>query len=170
MRRLCFFVVLAILALAAAPAGAAEPASRPPIGCLGNTDVAALDQYCAGLPSADGRGISGPRLREVLPAKLARRLEKAGPLGLALLSLRLAAPQSKLAKEARGRGLDADELLKRGTIGGGETKPSANPIKLAARAVSAGELEIAFGSLLLMSSFGIAGAGWRRFRQRSRFY
>jgi hypothetical protein len=105
----------------------------------------------------------------VLPDKLIRRLKKAGPLGMALLSLQLAAPETSLGNKSRGRGLNADDLLERGTIGGRETRPSGNPIELAAKAVTGTELGLAFGSVLLMSAFGVAGAGWRRFRQRPRF-
>jgi hypothetical protein len=130
-------------------------------------DVAALDQYCPTLPGADGRGLNrGPLFSEVLPDKIIKRLEKAGPLGQALLALRLAAPRTKLGRDSRGRGLDADDLLERGAIGGNKTKLSANPFAVAARAVTNSELSVAFGSVLLMSTFGIAGAGWRRFRRR----
>jgi hypothetical protein len=134
-------------------------------------DVAALDQYCPTLPGADGHGLdSGPLLSKALPDKVVKLLEKAGPLGEALLALHLAAPQSKLGGDSRGRGLDAGDLLERGTIGGAKkTKLSSNPVEVAARTVSNSELSVAFGSVLLMSTFGIAGAAWRRFRRRPTF-
>jgi hypothetical protein len=105
------------------------------------------------LPGADGRGLNrGPLFSEVLPDKIIKRLEKAGPLGQALLALRLAAPRTKLGRDSRGRGLDADDLLERGAIGGNKTKLSANPFAVAARAVTNSELSVAFGSVLLMST------------------
>jgi hypothetical protein len=170
MRRLCFLVLIVAFGSLTVPARAASGTPPRPPACVDMPDVAALDQYCPSMPGADGRGLKGPKLAEVLPAKLVRRLEKAGPLGQALLGLSLAAPESQLASKARGRGLDADDLLKNGTIGGGRSKPSANPIKLAASAVTGGNLNLAFGSVLMMSTFGIAGAGWRRFRRRPKFF
>ena len=169
MRSLCFLILAATLACTAVPARAASP-TPPRATCINMPDVAALDQYCPTLPGADGRGLNrGPLFSEVLPDKIIKRLEKAGPLGQALLALRLAAPRTKLGRDSRGRGLDADDLLERGAIGGNKTKLSANPFAVAARAVTNSELSVAFGSVLLMSTFGIAGAGWRRFRRRTTF-
>jgi hypothetical protein len=170
MRRLCFLVLIVAFASLTVPARAASGTPQGPPVCVDRPDVAALDQYCPSMPGADGRGLKGPRLADVLPVKLVRRLERAGPLGQALLGLSLAAPETQLASKARGRGLDANDLLKDGTIGGGKSKPSANPIKLAASAVTGGKLDLAFGSVLLMSTFGIAGAAWRRFRRRPKFF
>lgn len=132
--------------------------------------MAALDQYCPTLPGADGRGADrGLHLSKVLPEKVVDRLRKAGPVGMALLSLRVAAPPTKLAHRSRSRGVDAEDLLRRGTIGQVSTEPSANPLEVAANAVTGSELSVAFGSLLLMSTFGISAAGWRRFRRRPKF-
>jgi len=168
MRCLRHFVVLAatVSLIVPATAGAATPAS----GCVNRPDVAALDQYCPALPGADGRGLDrGPLFASVLPDKLVKRLEETGAVGQGLLALTLAAPEAALAHKSRGRGLDADELLKRGSIGGGQDRASANPIKVAARTVTESELGMAFGSVLLMSAFGIAGASWRRFRRRTAY-
>lgn len=168
MRCLCYLVVMGALALTAAPASAATPAPVP--GCVSRPDVAVLDQYCPTLPGADGRGTDhGSHLSDVLPEKVVDRFREAGPLGMTLLSVRLAAPATKLAHKSRSRGLDAEDLLRRGTIGRVRTEPPANPLEVAAAAVGGNELSVAFGSLLLMSTFGISAAGWHRFRRRPQF-
>ena len=46
------------------------------------------------------------------------------------------------------------------------TKPPGNPIKAASTAVTNGDLGAAFGSVLLVTSVGLAGAAWMRFRRR----
>lgn len=164
MQRLWLIMAFGVLAGSALPANAA---AAPPPACVGVADVAALDEYCPKLPSADGLGREpGPRLNAVLPARLVAKLKKAGPLGDMLLALSVAAPERTLNRNSRGRGLDAEDLLRRGSLGGGARKPSGNPLSVAASAVTGGQLNAAFGAVLLLSAVGISGGGWRRFRRR----
>jgi hypothetical protein len=125
-----------------------------------------LDEYCPTLPGADGRGSNrGPPVRDVLSAKVVRLLEQAGPAGQALLRLPAAAPMGALARDAQGRGLDADALLARGRLGH-PTQPPGNPITAASTAAAKGDLGTTFGLVLLVSTFGLAGAAWMRVRRR----
>ncbi len=82
-----------------------------------------------------------------------------------MLQLPVAAPMNTLAHESRGRGLDADALLARGRLGH-PTQAPGNPIKAASTAATNGDLGSAFGLVLLLSSFGLAGAAWMRVRRR----
>jgi hypothetical protein len=127
-------------------------------------DVAVLDEYCPTLPGADGRGADqGPPLGSVLPKRVVNRLRAAGKLGRVLLALRLAAPRDHLLANSLARGLDAEDLLEQGALGG-PRESSGNALQLAGRAVTKGRLSIAFGALLLLSALGIFGERWRRFR------
>jgi hypothetical protein len=164
MRVYGFLLIFALAAaLFATPAVAASPSSTTAAGCSNRSDVAVLDEYCPTLPGADGRGSSrGPTLKAVLPPSVIRLLEQAGPAGAALLRLPAAAP---MGRRAKGDGLDADGLLARGRLGH-PTKPPGNPLTAASTAASKGDLGTAFGSLMLVSSFGLAGAAWMRFRRR----
>ena len=147
------------------PAGAAPP-STTRTECSSRPDVAALDEYCPTLPGADGRGSNrGPKLKSVLPPKVVKRLTQAGPVGQALLGLPAAAPMHTAGNQGRGRGLDAEELLTQGRLGRA-TKPPGNPIRASATGATNGDIGVAFGSVLLVSSIGLAGAAWTRFRRR----
>jgi hypothetical protein len=167
MRGIGFLLIIALWAvLLATPAAAAPDPSTTAAGCPNRSDVAVLDEYCPTLPGADGRGTSrGPTLKSVLPQKVVKMLEEAGPAGTALLGLPAVAPKRALGHEGRGRGLDADTLLARGRLGH-PAEPPGNPIKAASSATAKGDLGAMFGSLLLVSSFGLAGAAWMRFRRR----
>jgi hypothetical protein len=164
MRRLCFLLVVGMLVMPGEPAMAAAPPAIPS-DCEARPDVAALDEYCDALPSADGRGVSSRPLKTVLPPKMVKRLEKAGPLGHALLAVPIAAPRDALGHRSHGRGLDAHELMTRGALAGAE-EPASNPLQVAARAITGGELSTAFASLLFVSAVGVAGTAWMRFRRR----
>lgn len=180
MSRLCLVILVSAIAiLPAASASAAQdggsqaagsprsPASsapsRPP-SCMGRTDVAALDEYCGALPDAANRRTPGPPLEKVLPKKVVEQLKRAGPIGDLLLSLPAAAMQRRNGAE----GLDAEALLRTGRLGT-RRKPASNPIKAAAGVASDGALNAAFGSVLLMSTFGLAGSTWVRYRRRRSF-
>jgi hypothetical protein len=165
MRGLSSILVVGLMVLATAPTAAAQNT------CVKRTDVAALDEYCPALPGADGRGSNaGPSLKRILPTKTVERLERMGAVGKALLALPAIAPEHLvgIAHKARARGLDADELLTQGRLGN-KTKPPGNPITATADAVTNGNLGVAFGSVLLISTFGMAGVGWLRFRRRYQF-
>lgn len=160
--------MVALSAVLATPAGAAEPSSTTASGCFNRSDVAVLDEYCPTLPGADGRGSNrGPTLKSVLPRGLANDFEKHGPVGEALLRMPAAAPMQApgSARRSRGRGLDADELLTQGRLGR-RTKAPGNPIKASSAAVANGDVGVALGLVLLASGFGLAGAAWLRFRRR----
>lgn len=168
MRRLRLIItVVSVLAgsTAAAAAAAAPPPTVPP-ACAAMPDVAALDEYCPTLPSADGRGGNrGPRLELLLPRKLVKQLKKSGPIGDLLLGLSAGAPKEALGR-GRGPGLDAEDLLRSGKLGIGATEPSGNPLEVVVSALTGGQLNAAFGFVLLLSTLGLSGAGWRRFRAR----
>jgi hypothetical protein len=132
---------------------------------MGRTDVAALDEYCGALPDAANRRTPGPPLEKVLPKKVVERLKQAGPLGDLLLTL----PSGAMQRRRTGvEGLDAEDLLRTGRLGT-RRKPASNPIKAAAGVASDGALNAAFGSVLLMSTFGLAGTTWVRHRRRRSF-
>jgi hypothetical protein len=99
--------------------------------CVARPDVAALNQYCGSPPGPDGRTApSGPPLREVLPKKIVRQLEAAGPLGRALLDLALAAPQRMVESKPaakRHAGATVDQLIKSGSLSP-EAEPPADPL------------------------------------------
>jgi hypothetical protein len=162
-----FMIALSALVLAATPAAAASPSSTTASGCSNRSDVAVLDEYCPTPPGADGRGVNrGPTLKSVLPRAAARRLAKAGRLGQALLQLPTAAPVDVVTRRhSRGRGLDADELLTQGRLGKRHAS-RGNPIKTSATAMTDGSVGAVFGLVLLVSSLGLAGAAWLRFRRR----
>jgi hypothetical protein len=153
---------------------ARSPAQRPaplsgsavPPSCMGRTDVAALDEYCGALPDAADRRRPAPRLEHTLPKKLVERLEMAGPLGELLLALPTAAPRSSLGTSFAG--LHADNLLRSGRLGA-RKKPPTNPVEAAVRAVTDGAMDASFGSVLLLSTVGLAGTAWVRFRRRRTF-
>ena len=167
MRVVCPILVVGLVAVFTPPAVAAPPSTGP--GCISRPDVAALDEYCPALPGADGRGSNrGPKLERVLPRKTVERLEKAGAVGRALLALPVTAPRQQIGHNARGRGLDADELLTQGRLGH-RAKPPGNPVTASVTAATNGDVGVVFGSALLVSGFGIAGAGWLRFRRRYPF-
>ena len=99
MRRSLFtgILVLALLAMAS-PASAAT--------CPSDRSVAAIDQYCAVLPSADGHDSTpwrghGERLEMGVSPRIVERIRDASPLGKSLLALPLGAPKSRIPGEGR---------------------------------------------------------------------
>jgi hypothetical protein len=174
MRLVAVFVGL-FVALPAPSALAADNARRtaPPTppnvvpSCMGRTDVAALDEYCGALPDAANRSKPAPRLEHTLPKGLLKRLQRAGPLGEVLLALPTAAPLRSLGAPSRTAGLDAEDLLRSGRLGA-RKKPATSALEAVSRVVTDGAMN-AFGSVLLLSTFGLAGTAWVRFRRRRGF-
>jgi hypothetical protein len=156
------FVVLA--ALIPAAADAQQPTCEP------SPDVAALDQYCDFLPSAEGEvtplsaavGPTQMALNRALPSRDAKRLRDAGPEGRALLMLPAIAP---VRPDVRRRLRDTAEDVLRST--------DLDPPKVTPEAVVSG-LGAAGGQALggvfqwglLICTVGFAGMAWLRFRTR----
>ena len=132
-------------------------------GCSNRSDVAVLDEYCPTLPGADGRGSNrGPKLKAVLAAEGSQAPRASGSRGTALLQLPAAAPMSRQGAGPRSR-------CRRASGAGAPWPPdevARQPLRAASTAASKGDLGSAFGSVLLVSSFGLAGAAWMRFRRR----
>jgi hypothetical protein len=162
VNRRCTVIVLATLAVLAA---ACEPAVAQQ--CRPDPDVAAMDQYCSALPGADGRDTRGQALRVVVPEEIAGRLRRAGLAGEVLLGLAAAAPAETVGRAGRrSRRLDANGLVLPGDLGIAETDASA--VTAVGRAFTREEgVGSGFRWVLLLSTFGLAGAAWRRFRRRS---
>jgi hypothetical protein len=175
VRRALLTLVLVVIAAVPAPAALAQSTSAAPAPvtgtnvptgpCMGRSDVAALDEYCGSLPDAANRRMPAPRLEHVLPKSLVRRLEQAGPLGDVLLALPLATSPRTLARHSRGKALDADDLLRSGRLGV-KKDPSGSPLKVTLGSLKEGDMSVAFGSVLLVTAFGLGSTAWVRFRRR----
>jgi hypothetical protein len=132
---------------------------------MARSDVAALDEYCGSLPDAANRRMPAPRLEDMLPKSLVRRLKEAGPLGQTLLALSLATSPRVLGGRSRGRALDADDLLRSGRLGV-KKEPAGSPLKATLSTLKEGNMSVAFGSVLFVAAFGLASTAWVRFRRR----
>jgi hypothetical protein len=166
-----FAALCAPSAHAADSGGSAAPPTPPNVtvtSCMGRTDVAALDEYCGALPDAADRRRPAPRLEHLLPKDLVKRLKKSGSLGQLLLALPTAAPRGMLGSPSRARGLDAEDLLRTGRLGT-RKKPATSALSAASQVVTDGAMNASFGSVLLLSTFGLAGTAWVRFRRRRGF-
>jgi hypothetical protein len=135
--------------------------------CVARPDVAALHEYCSTPPGPDGRTApEGPPLREVLPKKMVKQLEVAGPLGRALLGLTLAAPEGMVQlKNAARRDARAtvDELINSGSLSA-DAAPPAGPVDRVVNEMtgSSGTSHV-FRFGLLLATFALV---LRRFRGR----
>jgi hypothetical protein len=170
------FAALCAPSAHAADSGGSAASPTPPnvtvTSCMGRTDVAALDEYCGALPDAADRHRPAPRLEHLLPNDLVKRLKKSGSLGQLLLALPTAAPRGMLGSPSRApsraRGLDAEDLLRTGRLGT-RKKPATSALSAASQVVTDGAMNASFGSVLLLSTFGLAGTAWVRFRRRRGF-
>jgi hypothetical protein len=132
-------------------------------GCSDIRGIPAADQYCEVLPGADGRGIegeSGPRLREVLPADVVKRLERSGPLGQALLAIPSGTSPDVLSGERRP--LDVRDLVNEERLGPESGSPSARVLR-AVRSSGTADGGV-FGVVLFGSAVTLVGAAWLRRR------
>jgi hypothetical protein len=129
---------------------------------MGN-DVAAIDQYCELLPSAEGPASSNePRrgVRTVLPPEERKRLWQAGPVGRALLAMPIGVQAGAVGPVFRPLPGAAAALS------GRLAEPDASgPGVLRATGTAAwdgGRLSQLFRWLLLASTIGLVGAAWAR--------
>ncbi len=137
------------------------PASAVAQRCTGE-DVAAIDQYCELLPTAEGMAPSDePRgaLRSVLPAADRTRLWRAGPTGRALLAIAPGAPM-------RGDASTVEPLPgAAGALAGrlGERDDSRSTVRaIGSAAWDGGRLSELFRWLLLSATVGLVGTAWVR--------
>jgi hypothetical protein len=147
--------------------------------CQPAPDVAALDQYCDSLPSADGQekplAAAGPRqmpLSRALPARTVARLRNSGPEAKALLLLPVVAPVRRDRQERERIRASARKVLRTTRLEAPKVSPEA-VVSGTAEAVVAGLTGTggngpggAFRWGLLVSTLGFAGMAWLRFRTR----
>jgi hypothetical protein len=150
-------VAILCLALTFAAVAPASAADRP---CVGD-DVAALDQYCERLAGADGAepiGMGGTRLADVLSAGVVAQLERAGPMGRALLVTPAASPTRAAAggEDPRAARLALDgDLLPDSDHAGGALE--------AARALAQGSgADDPFRWGIALSTLCLVGVAWYR--------
>jgi hypothetical protein len=134
--------------------------------CIGDPSVAALDQYCDAMPTADGgpptgSGRDARPLALVLPASEVVRLRAAGPAGRALLLMPVVAPAS--ARDAARRHAKRKHNGARNiALTSGTT--ASKVIESAVRATDGlGPLRW----VLLASTLTFAGFAWLRFKRAS---
>ena len=104
-----------------------------------------------------------------LPLNVVEKLEKAGPVGDLLLELPRIAPRSVVRAQAGGlakRIVDADELLAIGALGAKVKPESAGEMLVKTAAVGEGFAKT-FRWGLLVTTFLLVGASWRRHRTGS---
>jgi hypothetical protein len=161
-----------IATAAACLAAIAMPGAAMAQRCTPQQTVAALDQYCDALPTSDGQfapiGSSravGPPLAQALPASDAAELRESGTAGQALLLLSAAAPigtavpsptRRRAARRAAAEVRESDELEGR-----------RGPVRTVASAIASASADAVAASFkwgLLISTLGLAGVAWVRFR------
>jgi hypothetical protein len=162
---------LAVVALLTAP-----PARAPAQACVPGQTVAALDQYCDGLPTSDGTQVptsnlgstdSGPKLGAALSRTEVAQLSHAGPAGRALLVLPAVSPLVRGTSVAKRRRI-AETARK--VVRSGALDDSTGDVGrvVAAGLTSAGGAVVggAFRWGLVACTLGFAGMAWLRFRTR----
>jgi hypothetical protein len=134
--------------------------------CVARPDVSALSQYCGTPPGPDGRTApAGPALREVLPEKLVKRLQDAGPLGRALLGMAIGAPRAVIESSNAARshaGTTVSQLIASGSLSS-EADEAAGPVSRVVNEMtgsSGTSYAFRFGLLLVV----MVALGLRRFR------
>lgn len=164
---------ICLLTASAPPAGAAETSQGST--CRPDQDVAALDQYCDFLPtSASGSTPTGSArakqrsLEQSLTTAEAERLRKAGMPGKVLLVMPTLAPVTP--EQARAALRRRDELRSRRLVPAVKEPRERDVRRLAEGMVSAAGDVVggAFRWGLVLSSLGLAGIAWLRFRSRLR--
>jgi hypothetical protein len=156
--------VCTVIALATLPSARASAQT-----CQGQPDVAALDQYCASLPSSSGasqpvgaNGHTAPALRTALPQADVAELRNAGVPGQALLSVPSGAPMSPASPERSAPALRATTKAARPR--GGDGALIARTLVAAAPDALGG----AFQWGITMTTLGIAAMAWMRYRGRTK--
>jgi hypothetical protein len=164
-------------ALAALTAFTAFAVASPAFAqtCTPDQSVAVLDQYCDALPTSSGpsaptgvgQHASGPQLMDVLAPPAVARLRESGSAGKALLLLAAMAPVG------RGPGVAASGVRRaaRDVVASGDLHaPTGDAESLATGLAKASGNVIggAFRWGLVISTLGLAGMSWMRFRTRLR--
>jgi hypothetical protein len=149
----------------------AAPASAQ--GCLPQSTVAALDQYCASLPSSDGApqpvgsgGGSATPLSAMLPKHEVSKLRAAGMAGQALLSVPSggARPSRATVERSLPATRKAAEQAR-----SEEKSAAARTLGTAARTLATDAPDVLGGAFrwgLTISTLAIAAMAWLRFRGR----
>jgi hypothetical protein len=165
--------VICLSALSAPPASAADDSIQAST-CQPNQTVAALDQYCDFLPTSAGAskpmggGGNARPLEQALTREEAARLREGGTPGKVLLVMPTLSPvtpeQAKAALKRR------DELTRRHLVPSKDGSKERNVRTLAEGMASAAGDVVggAFRWGLVLSSLGLAGITWLRFRSRLR--
>ena len=161
--------LLAAALLISAPTAAAQSFGS----CDKQESVAVSDQYCQQeLPDPGGTEVvPAPPVERALPSNVVEKLEKAGSVGELLLDLPRIAPPSVVRAQAGGlakRIVDADELLAIGALGTKLKPESAGEMLVKTAAVGEGFAKT-FRWGLLVTTFLLVGASWRRHRTGSVF-
>jgi hypothetical protein len=158
--------VSTVIALAALPSAGASAQT-----CQGQPDVAALDQYCASLPSSSGaaqpvgaNGRSAPALRTALPPADVSQLRNAGTAGQALLSVPAGAPMSRAGAERSASARTLRATTKAARPSGGDGTLIARTLVSAAPDALGG----AFQWGITITTLGIAAMAWMRYRGRTK--
>jgi hypothetical protein len=139
--------------------------------CGKQEDVALTDQYCpSALPNPGGQDVSpAPAVEKSLPANVVAKLERAGVVGELLLDLPRVAPRSVIRAQDGGLArtiVDADKLLATGALGARLKPEGAAKVLVKTAAVGEGFAKT-FRWGLLITTFLLIGASWRRHRTRS---
>jgi hypothetical protein len=166
-------------ALAVAGLLTAPPATASAQACVPGQTVAALDQYCDGLPTSDGTQVptsnlgstdSGLKLGGALSRKEVAQLSQAGPAGKALLVLPAVSPLVRGTSAANRRRI---ALTGRKIVRSGVLDDSTGNVGRVSRVVgssltSAGGTVVggAFRWGLVACTLGFTGMAWLRFRTR----
>jgi hypothetical protein len=158
-----------------APAASAAEQSFQATTCQPNQTVAALDQYCDFLPTSAGASTPmGPsqeqrrRLEHVLTPEEAEQLREAGVPGKVLLVMPTLSPVTP--QQARAALRRRDELERKRLVPAKDGAKDRDIRKLAEGVASAAGDAVggAFRWGLVLSSLGLAGISWLRFRSRLR--
>jgi hypothetical protein len=160
-----FVVAVALLASAGPAAGQSFDS------CDKQENVALSDQYCPpALPNPGGEKVPpAPPVEKSLPANVVAKLERAGVVGDLLLDLPRVAPRSVVRAQDGGLArtiVDADKLLATGALGARLKPESAGKMLVKTAAVGEGFAKT-FRWGLLITTFLLIGASWRRHRTGS---
>jgi hypothetical protein len=164
--RLASFLFAAVLLISARPAAAQTFES-----CDKQESVALSDQYCQPeLPNPGGAEVPpASPVEQSLPPGVVAKLERAGVVGELLLDLPRIAPPSVVRAQAGGLArkiVDANKLLAMGALGARIKPESAGKILVKTAAVGEGFAKT-FRWGLLVTTFLLVGASWRRHRTGS---
>jgi hypothetical protein len=145
--------------------------------CTPDQSVAVLDQYCDALPTSSGpsaptgagQHASGPQLMDVLAPPAVARLRESGSAGKALLLLAAMAPVGP-GPGAAARRSEVRRAARDVVASGDLQAPTGDAESLATGLAKASGNVIggAFRWGLVISTLGLAGMSWMRFRTRLR--